>query len=193
MIPVRDLTTADEVIANIKRLRGVFYPSRPMALAQVNMASEKADDEGIVAIETTVEPLGSCGNSAESGATTEVVATPPSTDDLVAGFRLVFSTAVTPRVSMQAILERICYRFHVSMNDIRSSRKSQDVTHPRFAFYWVAREMTGQSLPAIGRFLGGRDHTTVLNGIRRCEQLMVRNPEFKIAVVQVRNWIEERI
>ena len=35
---------------------------------------------------------------------------------------------------------------------------------------YLCREMTDLSLPQIGREFGGRDHTTVLNAIRRVEQ-----------------------
>ena len=37
---------------------------------------------------------------------------------------------------------------------------------------YLARELTGASLPDIGRAFGGRNHTTVLHAVRRVERKM---------------------
>ena len=37
---------------------------------------------------------------------------------------------------------------------------------------YLAKKMTSRSLPEIGRRFGGRDHTTVMHGVRRIEELM---------------------
>ena len=42
---------------------------------------------------------------------------------------------------------------------------------------FLARELTPQSLPAIGRLFGGRDHTTVIHAIRNVEKLIKTNDE----------------
>jgi hypothetical protein len=50
---------------------------------------------------------------------------------------------------------------------IRSDRRDQQITHARHEIsYWASRLST-LSLPSIGRQMGGRDHTTVLHGIKR--------------------------
>jgi chromosomal replication initiator protein len=36
---------------------------------------------------------------------------------------------------------------------------------------YLAKHMTSRSLPEIGRRFGGRDHTTVMHGVRRIEEL----------------------
>ena len=42
---------------------------------------------------------------------------------------------------------------------------------------YLARELTGQTLPAIGRAFGGRNHTTVLHACRRTAERMAADPD----------------
>lgn len=54
----------------------------------------------------------------------------------------------------------------VSASDIRGQRRTRDLVRLRWAVAWLARAR-GVSYPQIGRALGGRDHTTIIHGIRR--------------------------
>lgn len=49
------------------------------------------------------------------------------------------------------------------------------IAHARQYAMWRMRQETTQSLPQIGRFLGGRDHTTVLYGVRRHAQRLAES------------------
>ena len=77
-------------------------------------------------------------------------------------------TVRSPR--MKPIAERICKATGVSMEEVRSARRSERLVMTRWAIaYWTTRQ-TGHSLPAIGRFLGGKDHTSILHAVRRYPQ-----------------------
>ena len=52
---------------------------------------------------------------------------------------------------------------------------------------YLARELTSQSLPAIGRHFGGRDHTTVLHACRQAKIKLASDPDFLTAVEDLRN------
>jgi chromosomal replication initiator protein len=54
---------------------------------------------------------------------------------------------------------------------------------------YLARELNCGSLQQVGAFFGGRDHTTVLHGCRRTEELMETEPAIRQAVDQVRRQI----
>src|SRR5262249_54249260 len=60
-----------------------------------------------------------------------------------------------------------CPHFGVSTDELVSSARSARVAWPRQVAMYLARELTGASLPSIGREFGGRDHTTVLHACRR--------------------------
>ena len=49
---------------------------------------------------------------------------------------------------------------------------------PRQVAMYLAREHTGETLPAIGRRFGGRNHTTVMHACRRTTERLARDPEF---------------
>jgi chromosomal replication initiator protein len=71
------------------------------------------------------------------------------------------------RRSVQDIQERICEAFSVSMDDLLSTSRAAPITWPRQVAMYLARELTDQTLPAIGRAFGGRNHTTVMHACRR--------------------------
>jgi chromosomal replication initiator protein len=60
-----------------------------------------------------------------------------------------------------------CEEFGISREELLSSSRSPRVAWPRQLAMYLSRELTDESLPAIGRLFGGRDHTTVLHAHRR--------------------------
>jgi Bacterial dnaA protein helix-turn-helix len=70
----------------------------------------------------------------------------------------------------------------VSREDIFSQRRHKEVVRVRHQAMWLAHKYTSWSLPKIGRTFGGRDHTTVIHGLRKIEtkypkrRYTVRNP-----------------
>jgi chromosomal replication initiator protein len=57
--------------------------------------------------------------------------------------------------------------FGLAPGELLSSARAPRISWPRQVAMYLARELTGESLPAIGRQFGGRDHTTVLHACRR--------------------------
>lgn len=69
------------------------------------------------------------------------------------------------------ILRSVAKKHRLKVEDIIGPRKTQDICLARFEAAWRMRTRTDMSLPAIGRKLGGRDHSTVLHAIRRFERM----------------------
>jgi Bacterial dnaA protein helix-turn-helix len=89
--------------------------------------------------------------------------------------------AINP--SINQIGEIVSTASGISMTDIRSSRLTSRATLARQVFMWLARKHTTNSTPVIGRMIGGRDHTTVLNAINRVDERLARGD------VQTRNLV----
>jgi chromosomal replication initiator protein len=78
---------------------------------------------------------------------------------------------VTPGQRKRTIAEiqtATCLHFELSEDELLSPGRSPRIAWPRQLAMYLARELTGASLPVIGREFGGRDHTTVLHAWRSC-------------------------
>jgi hypothetical protein len=69
--------------------------------------------------------------------------------------------------SIGEILWAVCDEFNLRKNELVAERRSLDVVRPRHIAFALCKHLTSRSLPEIGRRFGGRDHTTVLHGIRK--------------------------
>jgi chromosomal replication initiator protein len=67
--------------------------------------------------------------------------------------------------------------FGLSLDELVSPGRATRLTWPRQVAMYLARELTDQTLPAIGRAFGGRDHTTVLHACKRTTQRIAADPE----------------
>jgi chromosomal replication initiator protein len=72
----------------------------------------------------------------------------------------------TPR-TITEIQAAACKHFGISSDELLSAARTPRIAWPRQVAMYLARELTGESLPAIGRHFGGRNHTTVLHAWRR--------------------------
>ena len=80
-------------------------------------------------------------------------------------------------MSVREIQERTAEAFGVSVEALLSSSRVVSVAWPRQVAMYLARELTDQTLPAIGRAFGGRNHTTVLHAYKRTAERMAGDPD----------------
>ena len=78
------------------------------------------------------------------------------------------------------ILDETAKYFSLSTADLMSKSRSRPLTQARHIAMYLTRECTGLSLLKIGEIFGGRDHTTVLHGIRKVEdEMRARDATFR--------------
>ena len=76
------------------------------------------------------------------------------------------------------------------MTDLHSVKRSRNISRPRQIAMFLSKHLTTSSLPAIGRYFGGRDHTTVMHAISAIEKLMARDLPVKESVNLLRQSLE---
>ena len=67
-------------------------------------------------------------------------------------------------VTVESVQRVVAEYFSLSIDELRSERRTQTIVFPRQVAMYLSRELTDMSLPQIGRLFGGRDHTTIHYG-----------------------------
>lgn len=67
-------------------------------------------------------------------------------------------------LSCQRVIEAVSEYYNVSVEDIKSKKKPQNIVYPRQVSMYLCRKLTTDPLKSIGAALGGRDHTTIMHG-----------------------------
>jgi chromosomal replication initiator protein len=79
--------------------------------------------------------------------------------------------------TVREIQESTCQAFGISLDALVSPSRAGVVAWPRQIAMYLARELTDQTLPAIGRAFGNRNHTTVLHACRRTAERIASDRE----------------
>lgn len=74
-------------------------------------------------------------------------------------------------VSVDNIQKTVADYYKIRVADLLSPRRTRSITRPRQVAMALSKELTGHSLPEIGGYFGGRDHTTVLHACRKVNEL----------------------
>lgn len=88
-------------------------------------------------------------------------------------------------MTSEDIKSAVCDEFNVGIAELVGRRRPARLCRPRFAAAYLLREMGKQKLSAIGADLGGRDHTTVLNGIHRAHHLIDTDDDFALRILRI--------
>jgi len=86
--------------------------------------------------------------------------------------RDVFPQGEAAQVSIRRIQELVSERFSLSLEELCSDKRSQNIVYPRQVAMYLSRELTDSSLPKIGKEFGGRDHTTVIHATSKITRLI---------------------
>ena len=87
---------------------------------------------------------------------------------------------------VEQIQQQVAVGFGVSRAELVGSSRAATPVRARQVAIYLTREMTDLSLPQIGRLYGGRDHSTVLNSVRRIEAGVAEDPTLAGRVAELR-------
>ena len=89
------------------------------------------------------------------------------------------------RVTIQQILDAVIKYYNLKLSDLQSKKRNQSIAFPRQICMYLARKHTRYSLEEIGGYFGGRDHTTILHGVRTIDRQMKNDRDVAQQVTQI--------
>ena len=84
---------------------------------------------------------------------------------------MISPNAVT-EISPEMIIQVVSEHYKISPLDICSKKRNKEVVYPRQIAMYLCRTMTTCPLQSIGKYMGNRDHTTILHSINKVEDAL---------------------
>jgi len=92
--------------------------------------------------------------------------------------------------TIQNILKTVASYYDIKVSDIKSKRRTREISTTRQIAMYLCREHTKSSLPEIGKQFGGKDHTTVIFSHKKISNNVKENNDLKSSIQDILNLIE---
>ncbi len=110
---------------------------------------------------------------------------PPSVMMVQNTIRDVLSDTQPVPITIDRIVSEVGRTYGIAPADIRSTKRSANISSARQTSIYIVREITQISMQAIGEEFGGRDHSTMVYAVQQVEKNMERNPRYKETVEDI--------
>ena len=94
------------------------------------------------------------------------------------------------KLSIEDIQRKVAEHYNIKLADLVGQKRVRTIARPRQVAMYLAKQMTTRSLPEIGRRFGGRDHTTIMHGVRKIEELMATDSQLADDIDLLRRLLE---
>jgi chromosomal replication initiator protein len=85
--------------------------------------------------------------------------------------------ATEKRITMDSVLRAVAEKFGMPPAHLKQKSNARQIAYPRQIAMYLIKDLTGASLPEIGRMFAGKHHTTVLHSVQKIERLRQQEPE----------------
>ena len=94
---------------------------------------------------------------------------------------------ISERDNIHKVQKVVAEFFHVSVEDLKSKKRSSNLTFPRQVAMYLCRTVINESFPKIGTEFGGKDHSTVMHSCDKIEKEIKINKELANIVEKIKN------
>ena len=94
------------------------------------------------------------------------------------------------KITVEEIQRQVSEHYNIRLSDMIGPKRLRSFARPRQIAMYLCKKLTSRSLPEIGRRFGGRDHTTVMHGVRRIEELMATDHQIAEDLEMLRRTLE---
>ncbi|MCB2142300.1 MAG: chromosomal replication initiator protein DnaA, partial [Rhodobacteraceae bacterium] len=94
------------------------------------------------------------------------------------------------KITIEEIQRKVAEHYNIRLSDMIGPKRVRTIARPRQIAMYLAKNMTTRSFPEIGRRFGGRDHTTIMHGIRKIEELKASDSQLAEDLTLLRRLLE---
>ena len=95
------------------------------------------------------------------------------------------------KITVEEIQRKVSDHYNIRLSDMIGPKRLRSYARPRQVAMYLCKKLTSRSLPEIGRRFGGRDHTTVMHGVKRIEELKIQDGQIAEDLEMLRRALEE--
>lgn len=94
------------------------------------------------------------------------------------------------KVTVEEIQRKVSDHYNIRLSDMLGPKRLRTFARPRQIAMYLCKQLTTRSLPEIGRRFGGRDHTTVMHGVKRITELRLQDSQISDDVDRLQRALE---
>ncbi|MEM6727328.1 MAG: chromosomal replication initiator protein DnaA [Pseudomonadota bacterium] len=94
------------------------------------------------------------------------------------------------KTTVEEIQRKVAEHYLIRLSDMLGPKRNRNLARPRQIAMYLSKKLTQRSLPDIARRFGGRDHTTIIHGVRKIEHLMTQDSQLADDVEMLRRALE---
>jgi len=95
------------------------------------------------------------------------------------------------KITIEEIQRKVAEHYNIRLSELLGPKRLRIFARPRQVAMYLCKQLTSRSLPEIGRHFGKRDHTTVMHGVRRIEELKTQDGQIAEDIELLRRALED--
>jgi len=89
-------------------------------------------------------------------------------------------------VSAKEVISTVAHYFHLKTSQLKGQRRDKNIALPRQVLMYLLRIENELPLMAVGELLGGRDHTTIMHGVKKITKLLAQEESLRVDVLGIK-------
>ncbi|WP_049835974.1 chromosomal replication initiator protein DnaA [Octadecabacter temperatus] len=95
------------------------------------------------------------------------------------------------KLTIEEIQRKVSEHYDIRLSDMLGPKRTRTLARPRQVAMWLCKQLTSRSLPEIGRKFGKRDHTTIMHGVRKIDELRQSDSQIADDLEMLRRALED--
>lgn len=100
-----------------------------------------------------------------------------------------YSNDVERKITLEIVAKATSQHFKIPVPDLKSKARTKDIVNARFVAMYLSRKIVNATQEEIGRFYGGRDHSSVVHAERTIKEKMINDISLSRDIITIENTI----